>query len=419
MAVYNAAFVPLATKAHPTLMGKPFYEGFPKLWGTIKGMFLRAEATGIAAEVDEMEMIVERGGFQEESHFTGNFIPVRGDTGAVEGYYNSVYEVTKTKINDRRRAMLNQLQVPTGQDTRRLANHVLPALTSNPKDIPMAMIYKTDEETNPGTCILLNRGSIGIPKGHPLDVTRADIKSDKGLMPLFRKARSGAITVPVDEIFDGVEWSGFGVPSKFVSVIPIKDNRRFYCFLAIGTNPRRPIDEDHHQFIRDLSSQITAMAVAIISNDEAKQRAEQLERELAASLKQRQYMAENASFGIASFSPEGKTIWANDQYYAITDQSRAGGPDETMAFIDVIIDEDQYMAVDTWNFLINGGSHIETELRLKRLFTPPTGLSASFSYSWPQPPPPLISTNRLSSADLFPSANHRLTPWGYIYLLAR
>ena len=88
--LFRSIFAPLAGKAHPALMGSTFEQGFPEIWQVFKPSFDNAEASGVAIDVSEMEMYVARNSFLEETYFTGNFIPIRGDTGSVEGFYNGV-----------------------------------------------------------------------------------------------------------------------------------------------------------------------------------------------------------------------------------------------------------------------------------------------------------------------------------------
>jgi hypothetical protein len=57
-------------------MGSTFKQGFPELWQGISSLFALAASTGIAADVLEAPMTVERNGFPEETFFTGNFTPV-------------------------------------------------------------------------------------------------------------------------------------------------------------------------------------------------------------------------------------------------------------------------------------------------------------------------------------------------------
>jgi hypothetical protein len=96
VAIYNEGFAPLASKAHPALMGSTFARGFPEIWPVFKPNLDNAEASGVAIDVTEMEMYVARNSFLEETYFTGNFIPIRGDTGKVEGFYNGASSSVRT-----------------------------------------------------------------------------------------------------------------------------------------------------------------------------------------------------------------------------------------------------------------------------------------------------------------------------------
>lgn len=77
--------MPLAGKTHPTLMGSAFQDGFPELWNGMRPVFETAVRTRAAVDVVEMEMSVERNDFVEEAYFNGNFVPIRGDDGEIEG----------------------------------------------------------------------------------------------------------------------------------------------------------------------------------------------------------------------------------------------------------------------------------------------------------------------------------------------
>jgi hypothetical protein len=72
-------------------MGRTFEEAFPEIWDKIKASFDKAEKLGVAADVKEQQLFVERNGFVEETYFTGNFNPLRGDEGRIDGFYNSVH----------------------------------------------------------------------------------------------------------------------------------------------------------------------------------------------------------------------------------------------------------------------------------------------------------------------------------------
>lgn len=353
-------------------MGSTFEEGYPELWGYIKILFRQAEVTGLASKVFEKQMFVERNKFNEEAYFSGNFNPVRGDSGRVEGFYNSVHEVTNAKINERRRNTLNEMQIPSVDDKRRLKDILIPILEKNPWDFPMAMLYKADD-TSPGSCSLLLRGTIGVSDSHPLAIKRTDLSSELGLVPLMRRARWKSIVAPVDKTFDGIKWSGFGEPSRFVVVLPILSPGRLYGFLIIGTNPRRPIDKDHQQFMQDIGSKISSITATILTSEETRKRHEALEKELAHRARQIRYMAENASVGMQYVTTDGALTWANEEYYRLTDHPRGEESQYPLSFLDMFISEDRPTAVAIWERLLQGETNLSVQLRLKRNFIPPSG----------------------------------------------
>lgn len=80
----------MAGLTHPALMGKPFEDAFPEIWDDIRGVFLHAETTKVAADVNEIPLMVERSGYKEEAYFSGSFNPVRREDGVIGGFYNSV-----------------------------------------------------------------------------------------------------------------------------------------------------------------------------------------------------------------------------------------------------------------------------------------------------------------------------------------
>jgi signal transduction histidine kinase len=132
------------------------------------------------------------------------------------------------------------------------------------------------------------------------------------------------------------------------------------------------LGSDHHQFMRDLSSKLSSIFTAILSAEETRRRAERLEKQLADSMKQSQYMAECASVGMARISPDGIIRWANPEFYSITGHTREEDS-QYFSFLDVYVDEDRPKALNVWTCLMAGQNNLSEELKLKRLYQPPTG----------------------------------------------
>lgn len=352
-------------------MGTRFEDGFPEIWDNIKPVFDGAVATKKAVDVVEIPLTVERNGFVEETFFTGNFNPLREDTGAVAGFYNALTEVTRQKLNDRRIEMLNLACALTEEHTNEtLSTHIINSLRTNTVDIPFALLYSNDDES---TNRLTLRGSIGLPDGHKLAIQHASLDSDEGLFPLLRSTTSSApITVPTGIEFDGVEWAGYGEPSKHMAAVKLANAGRSHGYLIVGTNPRRPIDGDHYQFMRDIASRLSATIASTVNMEESRKRQYSLESKLAISEHYIRYMAKHLDIGLEHVDLDGKVIWANEHYYTLVGRN----PDyTTLPFGCEVVDEDQPKIHQAWKDILVGAKITTLELRTNRQWIPPSGSS--------------------------------------------
>jgi signal transduction histidine kinase/AmiR/NasT family two-component response regulator len=367
-------------------MSATFQEGFPEIWDDIKQLFITAATRGVAVDVNEIELYVERSNYFEETYFTGNFNPLRGNTGMVEGFYNALVEVTKQTLADRRTAMLNLLAQPFEKTLASYGKHVIDALQTNARDVSMALLYRVTEERGPETSLIRLIGRIGVPEGHKLAIEQANLNNSEGFIPLFREAKSRIISTPVTEEFEGISWQGFGEPCKYVHLLPLLGGGKSLGFLVIGTNPRRQEEEENQQYLRDVSRQLSSTMDSLISIEEAVRRERRLQKELAASEKQIRYMAQFGFVGMQHLAIDGSTLWANDQYYKLTgmpnpttDQQPAA-PEGSMIhdqqefpFLTPILEEDHIKATESFKRILQGETLIEIELRINRDFIPPIG----------------------------------------------
>ncbi|KAJ9614402.1 hypothetical protein H2200_002538 [Cladophialophora chaetospira] len=383
VAFYNESFMPMAGSAHPFLMGKPFAVGFPELEPGIAPIFDKAEADGMTVDVQNIPLFTERNGYLEETFFIGQFIPLRAESGKVGGFYNTVYESTFRVLHDRRRAVLDLITILPSSSTSSVFQHVVEALATNGNDLPMVLLYSADDE-RPGTCRLRLEGSIGVPQGHEIAPTQAEFHSSKdGLIPLFREARASDIplvTRTTDQhyqqsngmLLEGIQWAGFGEPSKDIVVAPLATVSRLFGLLVLGTNPRRTFDSSYQQFISDLTQQLLAKLNSAISSEEAKSREIALQRDLAESENRIRYMAQHTEIGLAHLTMEGTLVWANEQYYKVLGISKEEGT-KSFSFLDAYDKDSEQQARLLWAQLLEGAPSVSGELRLQRLFVPPSG----------------------------------------------
>lgn len=357
-------YIPLAAGVHPMLMGQRFAAGYPN--SDLERYFDQARITGMGINLSSSEcFLVDRKGFREEAFFTASFVPV-GPTYQPEGFYNTSLEVTSQKLVDRRTTMLNTLASVPAPTVQACSAHVLATFQTNPRDIPLAILYRMDGAT------IHMEGHIGLSKDHSLMVKECSLDSSEGLTPDIRRAGSEAIVIDYDKRFDGVDWKGWGVPSRKIAILPLMNGMLLFGYLVIGTNPYRPYDTSCQQFIRNVHHMVSSLVSSAIESDTTKQRQEQLEADLALSDLKLRHLINHASVGMCHISLEGDILWANDHYFAL-----AGSTPEAhkyrMAMLDVYMDEDRPKAEQVWDDLLAGKDHVTVELRLKRMYTSPVG----------------------------------------------
>lgn len=382
VAIYNEKSAEVMGEGHPNLMGKSLREGFYTAWLDVRGIFDQVATTGETVSVENITLFLVRYGFPEETHFTAQFIPLRGDSGKVEGIYNTMSECTSTVLYERRRRVLERIASVPPSPIDKTLTYFMEALTDNPHDIPMAMLYSFDELADPGTQNLRLRNVLGIPQDHSCAPATACLDVDTaGVIPLLRRAaQANALTVVsnldganewVDKMFGGVAWAGYGEPARHIVVVPLNISGRQLGFYLQGTNPRRPYDDVIETSIMDFAQQIQATWLSTISTQEAKLREELLLNKLTDSERRLRYMAQSAPIGMCQISPEhgGLITWANDQFYDITGHDRS--QPKLASFLTVIQEDDREQASRDVKALLTTNNTVLSDLRLLRKWTPP------------------------------------------------
>ncbi|KAH6642955.1 hypothetical protein C7974DRAFT_302678 [Boeremia exigua] len=373
VAIYNEHYAPLACKAHPKLMGSTFQQGYPDLWSGIEPIFERCRMTAAGVNYSSAtSLLVERKGWREETFFNGNFVPV-GPAYAPEGFYNSMFEVTQQKLDDRRTMMLNSLTSVPILTVDAVSDHVLATLRTNTNDVPMALLYRIhDEGMKPWAGSLYLEGHIGIPDGHELLSNDVSIESEKGLTPELLRAGTDTLLIDCDERFDGLEWQGWRERATNIVIMPLTSGTRLLGYLVAAANPCRPYDTHYEQFHRDLKRMVSTLITSAFDSESSKRRQEQLEADLAFSDLKLRHLINHASVGMCHVSLHGDMLWANDHYYELAGNNAAQHT-QPFAFLDVYYESDRSKAVGVWDKLLAGDDHATAELRVKRQYKPPVG----------------------------------------------
>ncbi|KAF6831997.1 histidine kinase hhk13p [Colletotrichum musicola] len=405
--LYNEAYVELAGQKHPRIMGMRYKDAWSEIWKDLESVVNNAWDNGQSVMKNDNQLFIERHGFLEETFFSWSIIPLLGSEGQIVGLYNPAFENTRRKVNERRMLTLREVGEKTAaaKDVRSFWPRVKEGLEFNDLDVPFALIYsvKEDNESEVSSMhsgsiahppLLQLEGTLGVPAGHPTALTHLDLKSsDEGFAPYMRQSMTmqGAPIVLSAEtgnlptkLLEGLDWRGFGDPSRTIVILPVHPTtagESVVGFIILGTNPRRPYDDDYQLFIHLLSRQLaTSMASVVLFEEEIKrgQRAARLaaldRQELQMELYLRtqeavesEYkftrMAEFAPVGIFIANENGLINFANDMWWQISRHPRS--EDSVNTWMRSVREEDRPGVESAWKRLIEDREAITIEFRFK------------------------------------------------------
>ncbi|SMR62179.1 unnamed protein product [Zymoseptoria tritici ST99CH_1E4] len=396
IAIYNEGFAVMADKLHPYLMGRAFEDVFgPQMWDSMRHVFNHAESSGQTVDVDNILLFPVRRGIPEESYFVGQFIPLRGDSGEIEGFYNTVNETTNTVLQDRRRRVLENITALPSRSVEETLALAIEALKENPNDVPMALLYSCVDPNSETNLDLQLRGSIGIPNDHRCAPKIAKLDSDQGgLIPCFRQARESGKPVVLSEadgslqrtngMFEGVSWCGFGEPCRDVVILPLTSSGSLIGFYVQGHNPRRLFDDISELAITSTARQIEAKWMSTLTAEQATKREAALERRATESENRFRQTALHAPLGMVQVTMDEQIKFANEQFYEITGYDRTRS--DVAHYWDCIHPDEVERTQRVLLEIYTTGERYTHELRLRRTWKPP-GEDAEEQPAW------ILSTN--------------------------
>jgi signal transduction histidine kinase len=148
--IYNDHYAPILGSKHPAqAMGKPFRECWQEVYPVLRPLVDAPFYGGPATWVEDIELIVRRHGFPEESHFTIAYSPVPDESAprGIGGVLATVHEISAKVIGQRRVGILGELgaRITAAQSDVQACREAIDILAKHPKDLPFALIYLVDD----------------------------------------------------------------------------------------------------------------------------------------------------------------------------------------------------------------------------------------------------------------------------------
>src|SRR3989442_1037071 len=99
---YNDGYRPFLGAKHPRSMGQPGDECWAEIWDVCGPLYRHVMATGESTWSADLQLMMERNGYLEETYFTFSYSPIRGERADVLGNLITVTETTERVLGERR-----------------------------------------------------------------------------------------------------------------------------------------------------------------------------------------------------------------------------------------------------------------------------------------------------------------------------
>ncbi|WP_262029263.1 HWE histidine kinase domain-containing protein [Microvirga sp. Mcv34] len=107
--LYNDAYAEILGAKHPRALGGRFRDIWSEIWSDISPL-IDAALAGEASYRENLPLLMNRKGFDEQTWFTFSYSPVRDETGRVAGMFCAVAETTGHVLAQRRQAFRIKLE---------------------------------------------------------------------------------------------------------------------------------------------------------------------------------------------------------------------------------------------------------------------------------------------------------------------
>jgi PAS domain S-box-containing protein len=105
--LYNDPYAEILGAKHPHALGRRFYEIWSEIWSGISPL-IDAAMAGRSTYCEDLPLVMNRKGYDEEAWFTFSYSPLRDASGKVAGMFCTVVETTRKVLAERALRELNE-----------------------------------------------------------------------------------------------------------------------------------------------------------------------------------------------------------------------------------------------------------------------------------------------------------------------
>ena len=105
--LYNDPYAQILGAKHPRALGRRFYDIWSEIWSDISPL-IDAAMAGRSTYHEDLPLVMNRKGYDEQTWFTFSYSPVRDESGKVAGMFCAVSETTGKVIAERALREVNE-----------------------------------------------------------------------------------------------------------------------------------------------------------------------------------------------------------------------------------------------------------------------------------------------------------------------
>jgi hypothetical protein len=279
--LYNDTYIPIPGAKHPKALAQPASECWTEVWPIIGPMIEAPYGGAPATTSDDLELLVDRRGFLEETHFRVAYSPVPDDSvpaTRVGGVLATVVETTEQVYAQRTLRTLRELaaRAPHARTPEDACRSAAATFAENPRDVPFALFYLLEADGQSARLA----ASCGFDRA--ADANRPVVALDDAgaPWPLARVLRGNAALVEDDlrRRFGPLPAGGGATPPRSAILVPLSspEQGRTDGVLIAGCNPHRALDEAYRAFFELAASQVIAAIRNARAHADQRLRAERL-----------------------------------------------------------------------------------------------------------------------------------------------
>ena len=276
--LYNDAYARTTLgKKHPWALGRPANVVWSEIWKDIGPRIERVLETGEASWDETLFLILERGGYPEETYHTFSYSPLVGPDGANAGMLCVVMEDTARVLGERQLSYLGTLAAAlVDANSKAEVFAAIERGLKGQRDIPFALLYLFDDQ-DPARLDLV--AHCGIEPGHQAACNKIVVGAEDCPWPIDSLSASQPVTVEnLSALFSDLPAGAWDCPPEQARLVPFTrkgQDAPAGIFIA-ALNPYRQLDPSYAGYLDLIAGQIAASITNAEAYEAEKTRAEAL-----------------------------------------------------------------------------------------------------------------------------------------------